>query len=162
MKNHLHCCRTAWSMAGTAFIQTTGDEQGCFVRSREDHTVKMWRFSRSKHFFFSFFSSPLQFFHESVKYFPSLALRWKLHNAEWVNLACKLGGRQTIIPYSTEIKTAPRGFFFQIKLRHSTLSFSIDFTNPLDWSYFPQNKIDVIFPKIEIKTGLDFGTTRYN
>ena len=28
----------------------------------------------------------------------------------------------------------------------------LDFTNRLDWSYFPQNKIDVIFPRIEIKT----------
>ena len=59
----------------------------------------------------------------------------------------------TTIPYcSTEIKTSPPGFFFQIKLTLHPLS--IDFTNPLDWSYFTQNKIDVIFPKIE---GLDFG-----
>ena len=38
----------------------------------------------------------------------------------------------------------------QIKLRPSPPSFSIDFK--LDWSYFLQNKIDVVFPKIKIKT----------
>ena len=32
-----------------------------------------------------------------------------------------------------------------------TSRFFLPFTNPLEWCYFRQNKIDIIFPKIEIK-----------
>ena len=56
------------------------------------------------------------------------------------------------LPHSFEIKTHPLDVFLPNKIKISTPSFSIDFINRLDWSYFPQNKIDAIFPKIEIKT----------
>ena len=37
--------------------------------------------------------------------------------------------------------------------------FSIDFTNRLDWIYFPQNKIDFFSPsKSKLRPGLDYDT----
>ena len=51
----------------------------------------------------------------------------------------------------TEIKTLDVFLPNKIKTLHP--SFSIDFTNPLDLSYFPQNNIEVIFLKSKIRPG---------